>query len=143
MSTTVHGFRKKPLPSGSIWVGRANRYSTGTFGNPHPLGKHGPCPECRRKFHLEIRHEPHQVIPLFKRYFFDRVIYEPDFRLGLMRLRGKPLVCCGAKECHGFVIAAFVDSLPLPASEEEVMAAARTELAKLEVEAAEEVADGR
>lgn len=141
MATTVHGYRKKPLPSGYVWIGRRNKYSTGTFGNPHPLGRLGSCPECYRKFHLEIFHEPNEVISLYEVYFFQRIIDDENFRAGLITLRGKPLVCCGARECHGHVIASFIDSLPLPASEEEVIAAARTELARLAAEAVE-AADG-
>jgi len=136
MKTTVHGYRKKPLPSGYVWIGRANKYSSGTFGNKHRLGHLGPCLECHRKYGLEIIHEPEEVIPLFRRDFFQQIVQDGNFRAGLVTLRGKPLVCCGASQCHGYVIASFLDSLPVVASEEEVIQAARKELARL---AAEEV----
>lgn len=137
MNTRVHHSRMKPAPSGAILVGPKNRHgSTGYFAPKHPRKK--LCGFCRQRFGLIVRHNDEEFSRLWRLEFFERVQADADYRLALVKLRGRVLVCCGVKACHAHLIVSFVDSLPLPASEEEVIAAARNELAKLAAQAGEE-----
>lgn len=133
MTTSVVNINHRPQPKCDIYVGRAGRGQSGYFGNIHSIGD---CPGCFKKFRVKTAHEPDECMALYEAYFFDRVATDGEFRFGLMKLRDRVLGCfCvkrdGTGRCHALVIARFLDSLPVVATEEEVIAAARAELAKL------------
>lgn len=66
----------------------------GWCGNPYPEHAHGRT-ECIR---------------LFKIYFLKRVDTDPEYRAGILTLKGKKLGCfCKPKACHGDVIKAWLD----------------------------------
>lgn len=65
------------------------------FGNPFVLGKDG---------------DRLQVLEKFSIYFFSRLRTDPKFRASVEQLRGKTLGCvCKPQQCHGDVIAAFLN----------------------------------
>jgi len=137
MSTSVVNLNHRPAPKYDIYVGRQGRGQSGYFGNPHQIGE---CRSCVAKFKVKTEHTPDECLALYEAYFFERVANDGEFRTGLMKLRGKVLACfCvkrdGTGRCHALVIARFLDSLPLVATEEEVIEAARKELARLAAEA--------
>jgi len=51
------------------------------------------------------------VIEKFKVYFLDKIEKDGNFRQAVLQLRGKRLGCfCAPLDCHGSVIAEWVDS---------------------------------
>lgn len=76
---------------GDVYIGRS-----GPFGNPYVLGHDGDRDE---------------VIRLFRAYFYARLGMDPAWKAKVEALRGKTLLChCAPLECHGAVIAEFLDA---------------------------------
>ena len=76
-----------------VYIGRKqghNQKIFGYFGNPFILQKHG----TREK-----------VIQKYKKYFYDRIEKDPEFKQKIESLKGKRLGCfCKPQKCHGTVI---------------------------------------
>lgn len=82
-----------------VYIGRG-----GPFGNPYVIGENGDRAE---------------VLRLFKLYFRDRLKRDAPFRDKVMALKGKTIGCfCHPRDCHGHIIAEFLDgpSEPGPAT---------------------------
>lgn len=98
MTTKVVNIRAEEY---DVYVGRAGQGQDGFFGNPFPL-KPGAS-DLERNL----------CIQKFKSYFLERISEDPEFKRRLMELKGKRLGCfCKPKECHGDVIAEWLDSQP-------------------------------
>lgn len=81
-----------------VYIGRGT-----IWGNPYPVGP------------LEGQHTREDAIELYRRDFLKRLETEPDFRQGLMGLRGYRLACfCKPLACHGDVIADYLNAQPQP-----------------------------
>lgn len=51
------------------------------------------------------------AIALYKTYFYDRLSWDPEFRIRVMELRGHKLACwCRPLACHGEVIMEFLNN---------------------------------
>jgi len=87
MTTLVNKHYNKPY---DIYIGRGSMY-----GNPYIIGIDGSREE---------------VIEKYKKYFYDRIEYDEDFKKGVLNLRDKRLACfCYPKQCHGDVIIEYLD----------------------------------
>lgn len=76
----------------SIYIGRPTM-----FGNPYEIGKHGS-----REY----------VIAKYRKWLFDKICSDPEFRLTLMQLDGRKLACfCKPQACHGDVIVKAIEWL--------------------------------
>lgn len=93
--TTVHRLCDASLQSPDVvYIGRAGKGQSGTFGNPY-------CSGTRK-----------EQIAGYRRYFYTKIEKSERFRRMVMALAGKKLACpgnCGAGRCHGDVIAEFVN----------------------------------
>lgn len=77
-----------------VYIGRAGHGQSGYFGNPFK--------EESRKNNIEN----------FKKYFYDRLIRDQEFRFKVLGLKNKILGCfCKPKPCHGDVIADYLNNL--------------------------------
>jgi len=86
------GWEKNPEV---VYIGRRGRGQDGYFGNPFPLR-----PGQSRGATIEK----------YKRYFYDRLERDPEFKARVQGLRGKKLACfCAPSACHGNVIAEYLD----------------------------------
>lgn len=78
-----------------VYVGRSGHGQDGTFGNPF----NGPNRD--------------ENIVRFKDYFHNRIKTDPAFRKKVHELKDKTLGCfCKPKNCHGDIIADYLNSLP-------------------------------
>jgi len=94
VKTTVVNLRNGPF---DVYLGRPGHGQDGCFGNPFMIGRDGTREE---------------VIQKYRRYFEHRLGVDPEFRECVLDLRGKRLGCfCKPDECHGDVIAEWLDSL--------------------------------
>jgi hypothetical protein len=83
-----------------VYIGRAGHGEDGYFGNP---------------FRLHERTTPAAVMANFRAYFYTRVEEDAEFRARVLALRGKRLGCfCKPRQCHGDVIAGWVDWVTEP-----------------------------
>lgn len=73
-----------------VYIGRPS-----PFGNPYVIGPDGDRDE---------------VIRLFRAYFYSRLQMDPAWKAKVEALKGKSLGCfCSPMECHGGIIAEFLD----------------------------------
>jgi len=80
-----------------VYIGRAGRGEDGYFGNP---------------FRLRYNEPRGATIEKFKKYFYDRLKTDPEFRRRVEALKGLTLGCfCKPDACHGDVIAEYLDIL--------------------------------
>ncbi|GHT54460.1 hypothetical protein FACS189451_09680 [Bacteroidia bacterium] len=79
-----------------VYVGRAGKGQDGYFGNP---------------FRLRADEERGATIERYKKYFYERLETDPEFRRQIHELKGKTLGCfCKPYPCHGDVIAEYLDN---------------------------------
>jgi len=89
MSTTVVN---KYNSEYDVYIGRGS-----IFGNPFVIGKDGTRDE---------------VILKYRNYFYDKIKKDEDFLKAVLLLKDKKLGCyCKPQDCHGDVIAGFVDNI--------------------------------
>jgi hypothetical protein len=75
-----------------VYIGRGT-----PFGNPSMLGPDGAREE---------------VIEAYKGYFYARLLFDGAWKRKVLALKGQTLLChCKPLECHGDVIAEYLDSL--------------------------------
>ena len=80
-----------------VYIGRAGHGESGYFGNPFKLTQ-----EAARGSTLEA----------YRRYFYDRLVSDDEFRARVLALKGKVLGCfCAPRPCHGSIVAEYLDSL--------------------------------
>jgi len=81
-----------------VYIGRAQDKVRGRFGNPFSVEEHGR----------------ERALELYREYFLRRVGVDPTFRRDVLALAGKRLGCfCKPAECHGDIIAAWVNGVML------------------------------
>ena len=79
-----------------VYIGRAGHGQDGYFGNPFRLGVDG---------------DREEVLVKYKRWFWNRVNEDREFREKVSELEGKKLGCfCKPKTCHGDVILAWIEA---------------------------------
>jgi len=79
-----------------VYIGRAGRGQEGYFGNP---------------FTLEPGGTRGSTLERYRRYFYDRLKSDPEFRQRIHALKGKTLGCfCKPHPCHGDIIKEYLDS---------------------------------
>jgi len=89
--TTVVNIRKEPY---DIYIGRAGKGQDGYFGNPFSKGTR------------------EQNINDYEKYFFNRLLTDPEFKDRILSLKDKVLGCfCKPLACHGDIIADYLDDL--------------------------------
>lgn len=94
--TSVVNILKEPKGF-DCYIGRAGLGFSGYYGNPYRIRYDGTREECLTKY---------------KKYFYNRVRTDQEFKKRILELRGKRLGCfCAPRPCHGDIIAAYVDSL--------------------------------
>lgn len=112
-TTVVNVYRD----SFDVYAGRPRRgqagsaYPYGALGNPVIDGH--MCPVCG------ARHGKGESLPCFRKYFEQRVTYDPEFRNLVVACRGKRLACfCrpvagfrGQLVCHAQIIAGWLDGV--------------------------------
>jgi hypothetical protein len=55
--------------------------------------------------------ERDEVIAKYRKYFYDRILVDKNFRDGILSLRGKRIACfCKPKACHTDVIVEYLDA---------------------------------
>jgi hypothetical protein len=85
-----------------VYIGRKGKGQDGYFGNPHPLGY---CYICKRK------HDRKDSVAEFNKYFIERLKKDEEFKKRILSLKNHVLGCfCIPFECHGHVIAEYLDS---------------------------------
>ena len=73
-----------------VYIGRKGKGHDGYFGNP---------------FHLNNEGERTEVLELYRKYFYNRLATDPEFKSRILGLKDKILGCfCKPKLCHGDVI---------------------------------------
>lgn len=152
MTTRVLNYKRhKPLPAGSVYVGRANRYGcAGVYGNVHTPGPK-PCDYCSAKFRIKVTHEGLEALEIYDRELLTKIADEKGFAVGFVTLVDKTLVCgcveepwessmgfAVGKPCHAKIIAGHLAALPPRATPADAVAYARAELARLASNAVEE-----
>ena len=81
-----------------VYIGRDENDNPGEFGNPFKIGEHGTR---------------EAVLEMYRSYFIGRIRADPLFRQKVRALQGKTLGCyCKPENCHGDVIAEYLNSLP-------------------------------
>lgn len=91
-TTVVNIYHKEDF---DVYIGRAGHGYDGYFGNPNSQGSR------------------EDKLKLFKKYFYNRVKTDPEFRRRVLQLKGKRLGCfCSPKPCHGDIIAEYVNRQP-------------------------------
>lgn len=91
--TRAVNLRREPY---DVYIGRAGKGQDGYFGNPYRVEDWG-----------------RQALERFVVYFLARLARDPEFRQRVLELRGKALGCfCKPRDCHGDVIARWVDAQP-------------------------------
>jgi Domain of unknown function (DUF4326) len=99
--TTIISLRTKGGKRAPCYDYRIDRKSP--FGNPHEIGF---CNKCGKV------HDRTQVIAEFRKYFYDKIANDAKFKAAVLELKGKILACwCKPLECHGDVIAEYLDNL--------------------------------
>lgn len=97
MTTTVVNI--KHTKEYDVYIGRSSRGMDGAFGNPFIVGKDGSRVE---------------VVQKFRDYFLDRIVKNKAFRDQVLSLKDRTLACfCVPLECHGNVIAEWLDNIKL------------------------------
>lgn len=93
MKTTVVNLRKEPY---DVYIGRIGWNEDGYFGNPFKLEKGNPKGSTLEKF---------------KKYFYDRLTKDSNFKIRVHALKGKKLGCfCKPGPCHGDIIAEYLNN---------------------------------
>ena len=78
-----------------VYIGRAGKGESGYFGNPFPLKNYKNRVEC---------------MEAFKKYFYDRIENDEEYRNKIMELKDKILVCfCAPQLCHGNLIVEYLN----------------------------------
>jgi hypothetical protein len=86
MKTKVVNVRKTHY---EVFIGRPSKY-----GNPFKIGRDGTR---------------EQVIELYRKYFYKRLEFDPEFKKDVLKLQGKTLGCyCKPEACHGDVILEYL-----------------------------------
>ena len=79
-----------------VYIGRAGQGKDGYFGNP---------------FRLKTSEQRGATIERYKKYFYDRMETDPEFKRRVHELKGKTLGCfCKPGACHGDVIAEYLNN---------------------------------
>lgn len=87
---------KKMTSDYDVYIGRGSRW-----GNPFVIG-HGEGPDRA------------DVIREYEKFFKEKLESDPDFKKGVLGLRGLRLACfCKPEACHGDVIANYLNGLPV------------------------------
>lgn len=93
----LYHIHKGPIPRTAEYIGRPAKGAPLKWGNPFEIGPDGTRLEVIRKYYLWLVDQP-TLVAAMKR-----------------ELKGKDLVCfCTPKACHGDVILAIANDLPLP-----------------------------
>lgn len=80
-----------------VYIGRAGHNQEGYFGNPFRLGANEPRGATLQRY---------------RKYFYDRLQSDPEFKMRIHALKGKTLGCfCKPNVCHGDIIKEYLDSL--------------------------------
>jgi hypothetical protein len=96
MAQKLNKHRDK-LTASAVYVGRPS-----PFGNPFVIGEDGTRDE---------------VIELYRKWFYQRIMNDPQFKADVDGLRGHDLVCwCAPKACHADVILEYLDQGGYPTS---------------------------
>ena len=90
MTTVVNIYKE----SFDQYIGRAGRGQDGYFGNPFSTGTR------------------EQNIQSFREYFYNRLEKDTEFKRRVTLLKGLKLGCfCKPKDCHGDIIADYLNKL--------------------------------
>ena len=78
-----------------VYIGRAGKGQDGYFGNP---------------VRLKEGESKGSTLKEYKRYFYNRLAIDPEFKKKILELKGKKLGCfCYPKPCHGDIIKEYLD----------------------------------
>jgi len=92
--TRIVNIYKEPYDQ---YIGRAGKGKDGYYGNPFPL-----LPNEERGTTLER----------YKKYFYNRLETDIEFKTKILALKGLTLGCfCKPKACHGDIIKEYLDNL--------------------------------
>lgn len=93
---------KKLTSDYDVYIGRGT-----PWGNPFTIG-HGDGPDRA------------EVINRYREHFQEKINTDPNFKKGILAMKGLRLACfCKPEACHGDVIAEYLDQLPEKNQEEE------------------------
>jgi hypothetical protein len=95
MTSLVNIYHKSEY---DVYIGRPGRGEDGYYGNPEDLKKHnGDRDACLRAY---------------RKYFYDRLDSDSEFKIKIQSLRGKRLGCfCLPQKCHGMIIIEYLDGI--------------------------------
>jgi len=86
-TTKVVNLKSEPY---DIYIGRRS-----PFGNPFVISRDG---------------DRDKVISLYRKYFYKRLEWDPEFEGKILALKGKVLGCyCKPLPCHGDIIVEYLD----------------------------------
>jgi hypothetical protein len=92
MLTKVVNLRKEVY---DVYIGRRGKGFDGYFGNPFVIGQDG-----NRK----------EVLEKYRKYFYDRIEKDPEFKKQIQNLKEKALGCfCVPQSCHGDIIVEYLN----------------------------------
>lgn len=81
-----------------VYIGRAGKGEDGYFGNPYVL---------------HIEQQRGSTLANYKKYFYERIRNDKEFKEKIEALKGKTLGCfCKPNACHGDIIADYLNKLP-------------------------------
>ena len=81
-----------------VYIGRAGKGQDGYWGNPFTIGRDG---------------DRLRILALYRAYFNNRIINDPEFFERLQLLIGKRLGCfCNPKSCHGDIMRDYLNIEP-------------------------------
>jgi hypothetical protein len=79
------------------YCGRAGKGQDGYFGNP---------------FRIEPGENTGSTLEKYRKYFYDRIEQDPEFKERIHTLKGKRLGCfCKPKPCHVDIIVEYLNNL--------------------------------
>jgi hypothetical protein len=91
--TKIVNLYKEPY---DIYIGRAGKGQSGYFGNP---------------FKLKPGNSKGSTLEEYKKYFYERLEKDPEFKANILALKGKTLGCfCKPSPCHGDIIIEYLNN---------------------------------
>lgn len=102
--TKVYNIYHRDAPTDAIYVGRPT-----IVGNPY---SHVVSTRKRPSLANIIVESREEAVKSYRKYFYESLKVNKEFRDFVMSLQGHDLVCwCAPKPCHADVIAEYLDSL--------------------------------
>jgi len=102
---SLKSLSQRNWPNGFVYIGRAGRGLTGTFGNPVKVCEE--CLVCR-----SIHKKPVDTLKCYRQWLEQEIRTNYEFREFVKQLAKKTLVCfCHPRPCHGDILEEIANRL--------------------------------